>query len=192
MRIMKFFNPEENIEKYRGILPHWRQTGVTYFVTFRQADSLPVGKLEALQRIWRKTNPGPLSDAQKREYAVRFSGRVRDWLDAGYGKCALAATEIREMMENALRYFMGERYELGEFVVMPNHVHVLVTPTNDWRLEKILRSWKSFSAKRINETCGSSGQVWHRESFDHIVRNAEQLQRIEQYIRDNPKKAGLR
>lgn len=49
MRIMKFFNPEENIEKYRGILPHWRQTGVTYFVTFRQADSLPVGKLEALQ-----------------------------------------------------------------------------------------------------------------------------------------------
>jgi putative transposase len=113
---MKFFNPEENIAKYRGALPHWRQNGVTYFVTFRQADSLPIRKLEALQeekRIWRQSNHHPLSDAQKREYAVRFSGRVHDWLDAGYGKCALAATEIREMMENALRYFTGERYELA-------------------------------------------------------------------------------
>jgi REP element-mobilizing transposase RayT len=192
---MKFFNPEENVTKYRGALPHWRQVGVTYFVTFRQADSLPTAKLEALQeekRIWKQVNPGPLSDAQKKEYAVRFSGKIQDWLDAGYGRCALAASEVREMMENTLQYFANKRYELGEFVVMPNHVHVLVTPIYDFRLEKILRSWKPFSAKRINEICGSSGQVWHRESFDHIVRNKEQLRRIEQYIRDNPKKAGLR
>jgi hypothetical protein len=193
MIFMKFFNPEENVTKYRGVLPHWRQAGVTYFVTFRQVDSLPVGKLEALQEercIWRQMNPGPLSHAQKREYAARFSGKIHDWLDAGYGKCFLGKPEVQKMMVSTLGYFSGKRYELGEFVIMPNHVHVLVTPINDSRLEQVLRSWKSFSARRINEMCGLSGPVWHRESFDHIVRSEEQLQRIEQYIRDNPKKTG--
>ena len=194
MIIMKFFNSEEGVTKYRGVLPHWQQPGVTYFVTFRQFDCLPVGKLEALQkerRIWRKLNPEPLSDVQKREYAARFSGKIHEWLDAGHGKCLLAKPEVREMMEITLKYFSGKRYELGEFVIMPNHVHVLVTPIDDWRLENILRSWKSFSAKRINEIYGLAGQVWHRESFDHIVRSEEQLCRIEQYMRDNPKRAGL-
>jgi hypothetical protein len=53
--------------------------------------------------------------------------------------------------------------------------------------EWILHSWKSFSANKINKMTGSRGPMWHRESFDHIVRNASQLARIEQNIRDNPK-----
>jgi REP element-mobilizing transposase RayT len=86
-----------------------------------------------------------------------------------------------------LSFFNGQRYVLGEHVVMPNHVHALVRPLANHDLDRILHSWKSFSANQINKLIGSHGPVWHQESFDHIVRTASQLARIEQYIRDNPK-----
>jgi hypothetical protein len=73
---------------------------------------------------------------------------------------------------------------------MPNHVHVLVSPFAYYRLDRILHSWKSFSAKQINAMTDSKGPIWHRESFDHIIRSPAQLARIEQYIRDNPKWLG--
>jgi REP element-mobilizing transposase RayT len=70
---------------------------------------------------------------------------------------------------------------------MPNHVHVLVEPLVNYRLDQILHSWKSFTAKQINAMTGWKGSIWHRESFDHIIRSPAYLARIEQYIRDNPK-----
>lgn len=90
-------------------------------------------------------------------------------------------------MEDVLRFFDGQRYELGESVVMPNHAHALVTPWGEHELTDILHSWKSYSAKKINQMCGRQGHFWQKESFDHIVRSPEQLERIAQYIRDNPK-----
>jgi REP element-mobilizing transposase RayT len=185
-----FFDPDANLEIYRRRLPHWRQAGVTYFVTFRLIDSLPTQKLVALRREkarWLALNPPPHNERQENEYHANFSTRVHTWLDAGHGKCVLAQPEIRQLVENALRFFNDQRYKLGEFVVMPNHVHVLVEPLTNHRLDRILHSWKSFSAKQINASTGSKGSIWHRESFDHIVRSPMQLARIEQYIRDNPK-----
>lgn len=186
----RFFDPEANLEIYRRRLPHWRQAGVTYFVTFRLIDSLPKQKLAALndeKARWLAFNPPPHNGRQKEEYHSNFSGRVQTWLDAGHGKCVLAQPEIRRLVENALRFFNDQRYRLGEFVVMPNHVHALVEPLANHRLERILHSWKSFAAKEINAITASKGSIWHRESVDHIVRSPAQLARIEQYIRDNPK-----
>ena len=82
-------------------------------------------------------------------------------------------------------YFHGERYRLGESIVMPNHVHVLVTPVESWTLAAILRSWKSYTARQINEVSDRSGNIWDRESFDHIVRSPGQLAKFEHYIRNN-------
>jgi REP element-mobilizing transposase RayT len=104
-----------------------------------------------------------------------------------FGSCVLAQPKIFRLVESVLNFFNGQRYFLGEYVVMPNHVHALVQPLDDHRLDHILHSWNSFSAKQIVKMTGSRGRVWHRESFDHIVRNAAQLERIEQYIQDNPK-----
>ena len=66
---------------------------------------------------------------------------------------------------------------------MPNHVHVVVTPMKGFALGEILHSWKSFSAHKINELLGREGQLWQRESYDHIVRNAESLRGIERIHR---------
>jgi len=72
---------------------------------------------------------------------------------------------------------------------MPNHVHLLVEPLEE--MEKILHSWKSFTAKAINKRIGKVGQLWQRESYDHIVRNRRELERMIAYIVENPSKAGL-
>ena len=170
-----FFDPDADFEVYRRNLPHRRQSGVTYFVTFHLADSLPAKKLVALEeerKLWLALNPPPRSELQNAEYHRNFSKRVHHWLDAGYGSCVLAQPKIFRLVESVLNLFDGQRYFLGEHVVMPNHVHALVQPLDDHRLDHILHSWKSFSAKQIVKMTGLPGRVWHRESFDHIVRSA--------------------
>ncbi len=185
-----FFDPREPTGHLLGNLPHWRQNGVTYFVTFRTADSMPQEKLaqwSAERAEWLETHPEPHDAATRAEYYERFPRRLEHWLDEGHGACHLARPEIRDIVETALRHFDGDRYRLGEFVVMPNHIHALVTPLGEHTLSKIVQSWKSFTANKINAAIGGKGHFWQKEYFDHIVRNPEQMERIRQYIRDNPK-----
>jgi REP element-mobilizing transposase RayT len=185
---VRFFDPEAITQVRRGKLPHWTQPDVTYFVTFRLADSLPATKLLALREerdLWLRNHPVPLSDADRQEYHRRFNGKFEYWLDQGYGECRLARPDLKSIVETALMYFHGERYRLGESIVMPNHVHVLVTPVESWTLAAILRSWKSYTARQINEVSDRSGNIWDRESFDHIVRSPGQLAKFEHYIRNN-------
>jgi type I restriction enzyme R subunit len=186
------FDPSDPIGHLSGNLPHWRQEGVTYFVTFRTADSLPQERLQEWleeRRQWLLDNPEPHSEAQCHDYWERFSVRLQYWLDQGHGECMLRRIEFRLVVENAMRYFDGDRYNLDEFVVMPNHAHALVTPLGAHLLSLILRSWKSYTAKKINASLGRSGAFWQKESFDHIVRSAASLEKFRQYIRDNPKDA---
>jgi hypothetical protein len=188
--MLNYFDPDASFDVRRRSLPHWTQPAVTYFVTFHLGDSLPAKKLqefEAEKKRWLEVNPPPHDDDQIREYHKRFSERIQKWLDAGYGSCILARPAIFRMVEGALKFFDGQRYILGEHIIMPNHVHALVTSVEDHQLRRILHSWKSYTAKQINKMTKSHGAVWHQESFDHIVRSPAQLARIEEYIRDNPK-----
>jgi REP element-mobilizing transposase RayT len=75
---------------------------------------------------------------------------------------------------------------------MPNHVHVLVKPATRHDLSAILHSWKSYTANEINKKMRRTGQFWLHESYDHIVRSEEALQRIREYIKNNPRKAGIK
>jgi REP element-mobilizing transposase RayT len=180
-----YFHNDDEITNLSGNLPHWRQDGVTYFVTFRTADSLPQEKLKQWQKEkdeWLKQHPEPHDEEVKREFYEKFPERIQKWLDQGHGACLLGNTEYKAIVEGALRHFDGDRYDLDEYVVMPNHVHVIVTP-NSHPLSEILHSWKSFTASQINKKAGSSGAFWQKESFDHIVRSPAQLEKIRSYIR---------
>ena len=188
------FDPHAAVGKTGRHLPHWRQDGCTYFVTFRLADSIPQDKLVQWQmelREWLRQHPEPRTMEQELEYAELFADRFHRWLDDCLGECWLRQPKISAIVEEALRCFDGQRYWLGYYAVMPNHVHVLLRPLGDHTLSEILHSWKSFTAKQINAVIGRAGNVWQDESFDCIVRDASALDRFSAYVQENPGKAKL-
>ena len=189
------FHPEDPVGIYSRHLPHWRQADCTYFVTFRLGDSIPQDKLGQWEQEfeeWHRRNPEPHSLEQRVDYHERFTERFHPWLDAGHGACWLRDSARSAIVEEALRFFDGQRYVLSHYVIMPNHVHVLVRPVKGHLLKEILHTWKSFSAHKLNEALGREGKFWQDESFDCIVRNAAQLEKYAGYIRENPTKAGLK
>jgi hypothetical protein len=181
-----YFDPSEPIANLTGNLPHWRQAGVTYFVTFRCADALPQEKLiqwkQELEQ-WLAEHSEPHDPIARKEFYSRFPERLQRWLDAGYGSCPLRDPADRGTVESALRFFDRQRYHLIDFVVAANHAHVIVSPLNGFELSAILHSWKSYTANQINRRRGLKGALWQKESFDHIVRSPESLQRFQDYIR---------
>jgi REP element-mobilizing transposase RayT len=196
------FDPDAETQKFRNHLPHWRQADVTYFVTTRLADSVPQRTLRAWneeREIWLCANGCPslekvesLPDELRHEYHARFTAKFQNYLDAGEGACHLRRPEAASIVADALRFFDAKRYHLGEFVVMPNHLHLLVTPVTGAELSSILHSWKRFTAREINKLLGREGRLWQAESFNHIVRSEVQLERFRRYIAANPVKARLR
>jgi REP element-mobilizing transposase RayT len=148
-------------------------------ITFRLHDALPVSRRvewEALLNI--------PDDVTRRE-------KVELYLDAGYGSCALRDARIARLVENALLHFDGQRYRLLAWVVMPNHVHVLVETFPAHPLAEVTHSWKSFTAKQANAILRCSGAFWQAESFDRFIRDEQHLANAVQYIHYNPVKAGL-
>jgi REP element-mobilizing transposase RayT len=163
---------------------------VTYFVTFRLADSIPQSTLDLWVRQrddWLRRHSEPRTPELREEYYRLFVDRFHRWLDASRGACVLGQPAIRKIVADALRYFEPARYVLREWVIMPNHVHVIVSPVGDHALSDIIHSWKSYTANMINKELGRTGTLWQKEPFDHIVRGPDQLMRIEQYIHDNPR-----
>jgi REP element-mobilizing transposase RayT len=191
------FDPEKPKRIYYRTLPHWRQEGVTYFTTFRLGDSLPEGRLRELAELrarWEKANPAPRSEEKWLELARTTFEHVERWLDEGSGGCVLAEKFAADIVEEKLQFFAGQQFELGAYVLMPNHVHVLVRPFTDSEhpLERIEQGWKAYSTRDIHRVNGGSGSLWQLESFDRIVRDEEHLWRCLQYIGNNPQRAGLR
>ena len=113
------------------------------------------------------------------------------YLDEGHGTRPLADARVAGLIQNALLHFDGERYQLHAWVVMPNHVHVLLSPIEGHSLTEITHSWKSFTANQANKLLGRTGEFWQRESFDRFIRNEEHFAAEVDYIERNPVAAGL-
>jgi REP element-mobilizing transposase RayT len=191
---LHYFDPRADIENESRNLPHWRQPGVTYFVTFRLADALPQAKLQEWReerRAFLDANPESWSETTQAEWFALFPDRLQTWLDKGYGECWLQQPELGKIVDQALLYFDGDRYDLLANVVMPNHVHALLTPKGEHRLDQILHSWKSFTAKAINQSMKRTGEVWQHEGYDHILRTPQAAWAVAHYIMENPAKAGI-
>jgi putative transposase len=189
-------DPDKPLRVYFRHLPHWRQEGATYFVTFRLHDSLPQEKLrqlDAFRREWEKKNPPPYQQKELEKLALETIRRVEAWLDQGMGSCRLKEPEASKRVADAMHHFDGQRYELDSYVIMPNHVHAIVRPLDDQDqpLERILQSWKRHTSLEMNRLFGLTGAVWQEESFDRIIRDEEHLYRGIQYMGSNPDKAGL-
>ena len=198
-----YFNEHQALRVHTRNLPHWRQDGVSYFVTFRQADSIPRSVWEQMRReaqAWHER-----VDAHIHEHGFLGESLALEWeafqrrqwihaervADECQGSCLMADTDVRQIVVNALMFFERERQTMHTLVVMPNHVHVLVTPAPGWTLDKLTQSWKGFTAREINSHLGREGPLWQQESFDRIVRHEAHFERVVRYIAENPKKARL-
>src|SRR5216683_7037015 len=104
--------------------------------------------------------------------------------------CAVLTSRISSHRRS--KFFEGTRYELQAWVVMPNHVHAVLRPLPGWTLSRILKSWKGYTAREANKLLQRTGeQFWQTESFDHLVRNDEDMYRCCNYTTTNPLNARL-
>ena len=76
-------------------------------------------------------------------------------------------------------------------VVMPDHVHLILAPYDNWRLSAVMRRVKGISSRQMNLAMGRAGQLWQDESFDRIIRSGEDIRKKSEYLCMNPVRAGL-
>ena len=182
----------------RGVLPHLKRAGASYFVTFRLAGTLPkdvllkfkaereaiIAQAQAARR--------PLTWHERDELFRWYSARVDKYLDAGQGDCWLARPDIADLGAGAIQFHAGQRFDLHAWVVMPNHVHAVLRPRPHLTLSQILKSWKGFTAREANRLLKRTGtEFWQAESYDHLVRDDEDLHRCCLYTTMNPVNARL-
>ena len=188
---------------YRRSLPHIQPPGATLFVTFRLAGSLPVSVLErwneeakARERLLASLPEGERAERRYLEDR-RFFGRYDAELDsAAYGPVWLREPAVAAAVVAALHRGDGTRYDLLTFTVMPNHVHMVFAPLagedgEPHSLSRIMHGLKRRSAWDANTALGQSGAFWQREYYDHYARDGREVERIIDYVLNNPVKAGL-
>lgn len=142
----------------RGRLPHYDGGSISQFVTFRLFDSLPQAILKRFKSELASRGVENLS----RETMIL----IEKYLDLGNGSCYLRNSEIAEIIKGTLLHHDGVKYDLIAWVVMPNHVHILIRPRAGHDLYGIIHSIKSYTAKEANKRLDRSGAFWMREYFD--------------------------
>jgi len=186
--LSKYLDPNKEIQKQNQDLPHWQQSDVWIFLTWRLGDSLPKPKLlrwKQEKEAWLTHFPKPWNQETELKYHKRFGKMMDDWLDAGYGSCLLEKQANAKIVADALLHFNSERYTLSDFVVMPNHIHALVSPHTN--LGEIIKTWKTFTAKEINQRENRTGPLWQGNYWDRLIRSEEHFKQTQKYIQNNPR-----
>ncbi len=203
---LQVFDPTQEVAVVERRLPHWAQAGTIAFITWRTLDSMPatIVKRWLAERVtWLRSHGIDSADdnwrdqleqlvrGDRQEYHRRFSDRWNDELDASHGECILRRSDVSQIVADSLHHFDGHRYELTDFVIMPNHVHLLAAFPDDTCMVRQCESWKHFTATKINRLLHRRGHFWQQDSFDHLVRSVEQFLYLRRYIAENPNRAVL-
>ena len=241
---------------YKRNLPHYQPEGYTFFVTFRLTGSLPVTVIKKLKEDREKELKlisGIILQKQKAEkyyeYQRKYFGVFDRLLDSNKSSPMwLKEGGMAELVKEAIHFRDEKEYELIAYTIMPNHVHIVFTPTSidinvdlqnvsrdlsrqtntdstvnvgndinadlqnvsrdlsrqkttarhECRVTKAklfgygsFRKLKGVTARECNKILNRSGAFWHHESYDHVVRNIDELRRIVNYVLLNPVKANL-
>ena len=191
---------------YRRNLPHIQPPGATFFITFNLTGSIPKHILQQYITEKRKLEAAEQKQdipKKKREWFRKFEETLDQ---ANNGPVWLKNEQIAKLVAESLRHLNGKVYTLISYCIMANHVHVVFTPleiqpsvtddkqTHNMRyhsLSSIMHSLKSYTAQKANQILGRSGAFWQPESYDHCIRNPNELHRIIRYVLNNPVKIGL-
>jgi putative transposase len=164
---------------YERNLPHWLPEGKNIFLTWRLYGSLPMIFLEQLH--------GDNSSEQGKKFL-----RLDRKLDGeGFGPVWLRDRQIARIVVDSITSVAQQGWCIvNAFVVMPNHVHLMLEPKTELKL--VTRAIKGSSARTCNQLLNRTGlPFWQQESYDHWVRNPASFEKIRLYIERNPVSAGL-
>jgi putative transposase len=206
--------PDQEVITRRN-LPHWYVPGAAHFVTYRLFQTIPEYVLARLkeqsnQRLRSNVDGlGSWTDRRQRAHKQFFAG-MDQYLDTICKRDELGIPAVAAMVRGNLYHHNQSKYHLIAYCIMPNHVHVLLQPIGltgvnqpmesldvgecpDTKsaLAIIMHSLKSYTAHQANSLLQRSGTFWQSESYDHWVRDDDELERIVEYIAYNPVKAGL-
>jgi putative transposase len=185
---------------YRRRLPHYQPERAAFFITSRLAGSLPsdvilslMRERDAQQLAIRKEEDEVRRRRLEEEQHARYFGKFDEYLDSAMtGPDWLRRGDVAGIVSEAIHRRDGKKYDLLSFCVMPNHIHLVVdVERSDASLYRILQSLKAFTAVKANRILGRCGAFWQHESYDHVVRDDAELDRILWYIVENPVKAQL-
>ena len=190
---------------YRRHLPHYQPEGATFHVVSRLKGSLPAEVINNI-RAEREKAEKALEQIRNEQEQKRFLEELRwtylERFDAlldrdSMGPLWLRQPEIAGIVKEALHYRDGIAYDLLAYCIMPNHVHLVVelVGRNDiptYRpLFRILQSLKRHTARTCNDLLKRRGAFWQDESYDHVIRDGNELERTIWYVLNNPVQAGL-
>ena len=194
---------------YRRHLPHWQPPGATIFLTWRLYGSLPksvLSRLDEERRLLRQQllrTAELLADREMRHAKQLFALTDKLLAQAEHGPHWLRDPRLTQLVVDALFFHADRLYTLLAFVVMSNHVHVLLRPLPSTSapdtdevcyvpLARITQSLKGYTARECNRLLQRTGQrFWQDESYDHWVRNGAELERIVAYIESDPVRSSL-
>ncbi len=167
----------------RGYLPHFDGREIPRFITLRLFDSVP----KAVLQRWK----AELDLRNLRKDQITLQKRTEKYLDQGYGEALLKFHFVAKMVQTEMLYYDGKSYRLLSWVVMPNHVHFLITRFETTTLAQIMQTLKSLTSHKANKILGRKGQFWMEDYFDRYIRNSDHFAKTIKYIENNPVKARL-
>lgn len=188
--------------------PHFQPPGATLFVTFRLHGSLPkqvIQKFKSEYEALNKMKGKHLNIKGAKNNLHHFYNSKKQLLERydtflhknSNGPHYLKDNRIAQLVCDCLEFWSGKKYDLLAFCVMSNHVHVLFTPLEIkngyyYPIANIMHSIKSYTANEANKILKRRGKpFWTHESFDHVCRSREEIERVAKYIINNPVKAGI-
>ena len=187
-----YLDKDRPIANFDRKLPHWFQSGKLQFVTFRLADSLPRDVINQIRskraELLSMLHRNIIDQHRLLTELSKLRTHAEKDLDNGYGECLLADPAVRSIVTETMHYTMRDNAYLLSYVVMPNHVHLLFAPNEDISHLELIHTIKGRSAYEINKSLERRGKaVWQRDLYDRIVRDTLHLNRIMDYIRNNPR-----
>lgn len=165
----------------RARLPHWDVQHGIYFITFNLYDAIPKALRLSIEEQARAQTAhieflkGALTIAEKRAIDEWVRRKLGLAADDSHGECFLSDERVARVVEETLTRFDDVRYRLLAWCVMPNHVHVVCTLSDT--LDRVIHSWKSFTAKTANRLLGRTGAFWQDGYYDRTIRDSEELSR---------------
>ena len=157
--IGELFDPRAELFIEDRLHPHWSQAGAVVFITMRTRDSIPQDVIKRWERekqdwVVRRGHPGnvhwshlipTLDIAEQLAFKKQFNRCREEFLDTCHGACVMRQQELSQIVADSFMHFDGDRYRMGDFVVMPNHAHLLVAFSSPDALKTQCDSWMHYT-----------------------------------------------